>query len=102
VRVKEGKKMTTENYEFELMPETEMPNTTYQKGSKYDPILDKFLASGIKIVSIKPKAEEDANYMRTQIKKRLDKRKMNDKITASVVNNKVYLQIPTPKVEEKK
>jgi hypothetical protein len=100
---KRGKeKMTTENFEFELMTETEMPNTTYQKGSKYDPILDKFLASGIKIVSIKPKGEEDANYMRTQIKKRLDKRKMNDKITASVVNNKVYLQIPTPKVEEKK
>lgn len=95
-------KMTQEDFSFELVTETEMPNTTYQKGSKYDAILDKFLSSGIKLVSIKPKVDEDANYMRTQIKKRLDKRKMNDKITASVVNNKVYLQIPTPKVEEKK
>jgi ATP-dependent protease HslVU (ClpYQ) ATPase subunit len=85
---------------FDLVEETEMPKTTYVKGSKYDTILDKFIVSSMKLVSISM-PDEEANYLRTQIKKRLDSRKLNDSLIASVVNNKVYLQKkmpPTPTV----
>lgn len=89
----------TDEIGFELVTETEKPKTTYVKDSKFDPILDKFLASGQKLVSLKLKEAKEANYVRTQLKKRLDIRVLNDQIEASVVNSKVYLSLKEAKVE---
>jgi len=87
-------------YVFDLIEETEIPKTTYEKGSIYDPIVDKFIESPLKLVSLKPDADQTANYLRTQIVKRLEAKKLLGDIKASVVNNKVYLQkIVKPNVE---
>jgi len=66
-----------------------MPRRKYRKGSKYDPILDKFLEDKNKLVSVEV-AGRDGNYVRTQLKKRIDAQGL--KIDVSVVNNKVYLE----------
>ena len=66
-----------------------MPKRKYRKGSKYDPILDKFLEDKNKLVSVEV-AGKDGNYVRTQLKKRIDA--LGLKIDVSVVNNKVYLE----------
>ena len=66
-----------------------MPRRKYRKGSKYDPILDKFQEGKNKLVTVDV-AGREANYVRTQLKKRIDARDLN--IDVSVVNNKVYLE----------
>ena len=66
-----------------------MPKRKYRKGSKYDPILDKFLEGKDKLVTVEV-AGRDGNYVRTQLKKRIDARDL--KVDVSVVNNKVYLE----------
>ena len=74
---------------FDLSPVNEMPRRKYRKGSKYDPILDKFQEGKNKLVTVDV-AGREANYVRTQLKKRIDARDLN--IDVSVVNNKVYLE----------
>jgi len=66
-----------------------MPRRRYRKGSKYDPILDKFLEGKDKLVTVDV-AGRDGNYVRTQLKKRINARDL--KVEVSVVNNKVYLK----------
>ena len=36
--------------------------------------------------------EKDANYLRTQLKKRIDARDLQNKVEVSVVNNIAYLE----------
>jgi len=75
---------------FNLAPVNNKPQRKYRKGSKYDPIIDAFLEKddGLFTVEIEGK---DANYIRTQLKKRIDARGL-DNLEISVVNNKVYLE----------
>ncbi|MFC1803536.1 hypothetical protein ACFL0D_06160 [Thermoproteota archaeon] len=75
--------------EFKLSPVNKKPSRRYRKGSKYDPIIEAFLEQELKLVEVVVKGK-DANYMRTQLKKRIDTR--NLKIDVSVVNNKIYLE----------
>ena len=67
------------------------PSRKYRKGSKYDPIIDAFLKGDSVIVSVEIEGKE-ANYMRTQLKKRLDARNLSDKVDVSVINNKTYME----------
>ncbi len=76
---------------FDLSPVEKKPNRKYRKGSKYDPIIDKFLEGMNSLVSVEIK-DRDANYVRTQLKKRIDARGLSDKVDISVVNNKTYLE----------
>ena len=66
-----------------------MPKRKYRKGSKYDPILDAFLEDNQKLVTVDVPGR-DSNYLRTQLKKRVDARGLN--VDVSVVNNRVYLE----------
>ena len=77
--------------DFSLSPVKKKPSRKYRKGSKYDPIIDQFIASEENLVTVNV-AERDANYLRTQLKKRIDARDLNEKIEVSVVNNKTYLE----------
>jgi hypothetical protein len=77
------------NVKFDLSPVDKKPSRKYRKGSKYDPILDKFLESKNKLVTVEV-AGKDGNYIRTQLKKRIDARELN--VNVSVVNNKAYLE----------
>jgi hypothetical protein len=74
---------------FNLTPVTEKPSRRYRKGSKYDPILDTFLAGTDALVAVEI-AGKDANYIRIQLNKRIDARNLRVKV--SVVNNITYLE----------
>lgn len=76
---------------FELKPVDKKPTRKYRKGSKYDPILDNFLNSEYDLVKVEVPGKE-ANYLRTQLKKRIDAREIEDQVEVSVVNNIAYLE----------
>ncbi len=76
---------------FELKPVKKKPSRKYRKGSKYDPIIDYFLEGEHTLVKVEV-ADKDANYLRTQLKKRIDARELDDKVTVSVVNSVAYLE----------
>lgn len=76
---------------FDLKPVTKKPSRKYRKGSKYDPIIDSFMDSEHELVKVEV-PEKDANYLRTQLKKRIDARDLQDKVEVSVVNNIAYLE----------
>jgi hypothetical protein len=76
---------------FELQPVDEKPSRTYAKGSKYDPIIDSFIESKHKLVEVVVK-DKDANYLRTQLNKRIDARELTT-IKVSVANSKAFLEV---------
>lgn len=77
--------------EFDLEPVEEKPSRKYIKGSKYDPILDDFLDMDENLVEVHVE-EKEANYLRTQLKKRIEARGLEDEVDASVVNGICYLE----------
>ncbi|MFH2110742.1 MAG: hypothetical protein ABIJ47_05710 [Candidatus Bathyarchaeota archaeon] len=74
---------------YDLTPVEKKPGRRYRKGSKYDPILDKFLEGKHKLVTVDV-AGKEANYISMQLKKRIDARGL--KVRVSVANNKAYLE----------
>jgi len=77
--------------DFKLKAIEEKQSRTYRKGSKYDPILDEFLEMDEDLVKVVVE-EKEANYLRSQLKKRIDRRGMEDKVDAAVVNGVCYLE----------
>ncbi len=75
---------------FNLQPVSKKPSRKYRKGSKYDPILDAFRSGTNNLVAVSVPGK-DANYLRTQLNKRIDARKLSD-VKVSVVNNVCYLE----------
>jgi hypothetical protein len=75
---------------FKLTPVEEKPSRRYRKGSKYDPILDAFIEGEEDLVEVNV-GGKDANYLRTQLNKRIEARNLRD-IKVSVVNNVCYLE----------
>ena len=75
---------------FNLEPVSEKPSRKYRKGSKYDPILDSFLSGRYDLVTVSVSGK-DANYLRTQLNKRIDAKNLSG-IKVSVVNNVCYLE----------
>lgn len=75
---------------FDLTPITEKPTRRYRKGSKYDPILDSFKDGEEDLVEVSIEGKE-ANYIRTQLNKRIEARALED-VKVSVINNVVYLE----------
>ncbi|MBS7620005.1 hypothetical protein KEJ21_05095 [Candidatus Bathyarchaeota archaeon] len=76
---------------FSLIPIKKKPSRRYRKGSKYDPILDDFIKASHELVEVKFEGK-DANYLRTQLNKRIEVRDLKEKIKTSVVNNVLYLE----------
>ena len=76
---------------FDLKPVTKKPSRKYKKGSKYDPILDSFLEGEHELVKVEVRNKE-ANYLRTQLNKRIEARDIEDKVKVSVVNSVAYLE----------
>jgi len=75
---------------FNLQPVSVKPSRKYRKGSKYDPILDAFTSGPNKLVVVSVPGK-DANYLRTQLNKRIDGRHLTG-VKVSVVNNVCYLE----------
>ncbi len=77
---------------FSLEPVEEKPSRRYRKGSKYDPVLEAFKAGDNDLVTVIIE-RKDANYIRTQLNKRIDAQKRKYRgIVVSVVNNVCYLE----------
>lgn len=90
----------TTGLDFNLKAVKEKPTRRYRKGSKYDPLLDAFQESDEVLVSVEVEGK-DANYLRTQLNKRIDARRMTG-FKTSVVNNVLYLEKNAEKKAEKK
>jgi hypothetical protein len=75
---------------FNLKPVDEKPSRRYRKGSKYDPIIDAFMEGEEDLVEVNVSGK-DANYLRTQLTKRIDARNLKH-VKVSVVNNVCYLE----------
>ena len=75
---------------FNLKPVTEKPSRRFRKGSKYDPIVEAFMSGTNNLVTVNVEGK-DANYLRTQLTKRIDARKLQG-IKVSVVNDTCYLE----------
>ena len=76
--------------EFNLKPIEEKPTRRYRKGSKYDPILNRFIERAANLVEVSMEGK-DANYLRTQLNKRIEARNLRN-VKVSVVNNVCYLE----------
>ena len=76
---------------FKLKPVQEKLHRRTKKGSKYDPIVDKFLKGTEKLVELSV-VGKDGNYLRTQLNKRIEARDLGKKVKVSVVNNICYLE----------
>ena len=76
---------------FKLKSVAEKPSRKYRKGSKYDPVLDAFLGGAEGLVEVRVEGK-DANYLRTQLNKRMEARGLEGEVEASVVNNICYLE----------
>ena len=76
---------------FTLTPVEKKPSRRYRKGSKYDPIINAFLESPEDLVEVKVEGR-NANYLRTQLNKRIEARNLKRKAKTSVINNVLYLE----------
>ena len=74
---------------FDMKPVEKKPSRRYRKGSKYDPILDAFMAGEDKLVKVTVEGK-DGNYLRTQLNKRIEAKEL--KVKTSVVNGVLYLE----------
>jgi hypothetical protein len=75
---------------FDLKPVVEKPSRRYRKGSKYDPILERFIKGTAKLVEVSMEGK-DANYLRTQLNKRVEVRRLKN-VKVSVINDAAYLE----------
>ncbi len=75
---------------FNLKPITEKPSRRYRKGSKYDPIVDAFMSGMNRLVIVEVEGK-DANYLRTQLIKRIEARNLIG-LKVSVVNDTCYFE----------
>lgn len=76
---------------FKLKSVEEKPSRRYRKGSKYDPVLDAFIGGKDGLVKVQVEGK-DANYLRTQLNKRIEVRGLEGDVEVSVVNNTCYLE----------
>ena len=76
---------------YKLYAISKKPSRNYRKGRKYDPILDEFLSRTDNLVKVEVE-NKDANYLRTQLNKRIEARDINERVKVSVVNNITYLE----------
>jgi len=75
---------------FELKPITERPSRKYRKGSKYNPILLAFVEGKDNLVIVEVEGK-NANYIRTQLNKRIQAHGLEG-VKVSVINNICYLE----------
>jgi len=83
--------VSKKNVEFDLKPVRKKPSRKFRKGSKYDLVIDEFKKGKHNLVKVEV-PDMDSNYLRTQLKKRIDVRDLNEKLQVSVVNNVTYLE----------
>jgi len=81
----------TPDASFKFEPVKKVPQRKYRKGSKYDVILKSFMKSEHPLVKVEV-PDKDANYIRTQLNKRIEVLKLQGQVEISVVNDICYLE----------
>jgi hypothetical protein len=77
---------------FKLKAVEKKPPRKYRRGSsKYDPIIDAFIEGTDNLVEVSV-AGKNANYLRTQLDKRVEARGLVNHVDVSVVNGVCYLE----------
>jgi len=76
---------------FEMKRVDEKRKKTYLKVSRYDPIIDQFIASGEGLVEISVE-DKKAPYVATQLKKRIGLRELELEMEASAAGGFAYLE----------
>jgi hypothetical protein len=76
---------------FELKPVDERPKRGFKRGSKYDPIIDRFLMEKHDLVRVEVE-DKDVGYVRINLNRLIISRGMEDGVKASVVDGGVYLE----------
>jgi hypothetical protein len=76
---------------FKFLDVDKKPRRNFKNGSKYDPIIEKFWVGKSDIARVVVPGI-DANYIRAQLKKRINTRKMDHQVEVYVVSNVVYLE----------
>ena len=76
---------------FELKPVDERPKRSFKKGSKYNPIIDRFLIEKHDLVKVEVK-DKNVGYIRYYLNRLIISRGMKDRVKASVVSGGVYLE----------
>ncbi len=76
---------------FEMRRVDEKRKKTYLKVSRYDPIIDQFIASGEELVEISVE-DKKAPYIATQLKKRIGLRELELEMEASAAGGFAYLE----------
>jgi len=79
---------------FEMRRVDEKRRKTYLKVSRYDPIIDQFIASGEELVEISVE-DKKAPYVATQLKKRIGLRELELEMEASAAGGFAYLEKKT-------
>jgi hypothetical protein len=77
-------------FSYDLTPIEEKPSRRYRKGSKYDPIIEAFMAGTDDLVAVNVEGK-NANYVRTQLIKRIEAQRLSG-LKVSVVNDMAYLE----------
>lgn len=75
---------------FNLKSVEEKPTRRYRKGSKYDPIIDAFIEGDEDLIEVN-ESGKNANYLRTQLIKRIDARNLKH-VKVSVISDVCYLE----------
>lgn len=76
---------------FELKPVDERPKRSFKRGSKYDPIIDRFIMENHDLVRVEAE-NRNSNYMRINLNRLIISRGMKDRVKASVVDGGLYLE----------
>ena len=76
---------------FELKPVDERPKRSFKRGSKYDPIIDRFLMENHDLVRVEVE-DKDVGYVRISLNRLIIARGMKDRVKASVVDGGLYLE----------
>ena len=77
--------------QFNIEEAEHKPKRHRAKGSKYDRIIDTFCEGTNAIVCVGVTGKK-ASYLRSQLKKRIEARGLEQKVEASTINNVVYLE----------
>jgi hypothetical protein len=77
--------------EFKLIPVEKKPKKYRRGSSKYDLIIDRFLRGNQERIIVQFSGKK-ASYLRSQLKKRIDYRKLHDKVRTYVSKELAYLE----------
>ena len=74
-----------------MKPVDERPKRSFKKGSKYNPIIDRFLIEKHDLVKVEVK-DKNVGYIRYYLNRLIISRGMKDRVKASVVDGGIYLE----------